>query len=510
MAVAASLFLSITIKAQALPPGQPAPVTQVPNDPIGNISGKALRAMDHKYQRLADRLQRDNQRALEQMQQRETKIARRAKKKDSARAAELENGMSQQYGDLLTRIKTAKINGAAAASPKLYFPAIDSIRTSMAFLKAAGPIRGMSASKLQQATALAESTGRLQQQLEISQELGAFIGQREQQLKTQLSGYAGPKQLLGINKHVYYYQQQVAQYKDMLNDKDKLEERALATLQQTPAFQQFWQKNSAIARLFPQQTVDGVVQPQAGLQSREDIQKLVADHLGLPKEQGTVGLPGASGTPIPGTMVNPIPGATANPMQAQVSLAQDQLNTLKNKLSAAGNMGGGSSSMTMPEFKPDGQHNKTFFERLETGFNVSSGPATNFLPVTLQPSIYAGYRFSDKMTAGIGAAYILGMGQSFRHFRLSNQGVGLRSYLDIKLKGSFWMTGGFEYNYLQEFADLQTIKNLDAWRKSALAGIIKKYTIGKKEGKLQLLFDLLYAKELPKGQPIVYRVGYSF
>ena len=471
-----ALLLSIAGKAQ------------VAKDSIGDISGKAFRVMDHKYQGLADRLQGNSMRTLEKMQQREVTILRQAKKKDSAEAVLQEKGMREQYDGFLAKIKGASANGLS--DPKLYFPAIDSVRTSMAFLKMAGPSQGISADKVQQAARLAADAGRLQQQLEISQQLEAFIGQREQQLKAQFGRYVDPKQLLGVNKHVFYYQQQVSQYKDMLNDKDKLEERALATLQQAPAFQAFWQKNSAIAKLFPQSQLDGVVQPQNGLQSREDLQKLVAGNLGISNEEGST--------------------ASVNPLQTQAGLAQDQLNGLKDKLRSIGNTGGGSSTMTMPDFTPNSQHNKTFFERLETGFNIASGPATNFLPVTLQPSVYIGYRFSDKITAGVGAAYILGLGQSFSHVQLSNQGVGLRSYLDMKLKGSFWITGAFEYNYLQQFANLQAIRNLDAWRKSALGGITKKYKLGKKEGKLQLLFDFLYASQLPKGQPIVYRVGYSF
>jgi hypothetical protein len=81
--------------------------------------------------------------------------------------------------------------------------------------------------------------------------------------------------------------------------------------------------------------------------------------------------------------------------------------------------------------------------------------------------------------------------------------------VDMKIKGSFWLTGGIEYNYLQEFASLQALRKLDAWRQSGLVGFTKKFNLGRKEGKLQLLFDMLYAREMPKGQPLVYRFSYS-
>jgi hypothetical protein len=46
------------------------------------------------------------------------------------------------------------------------------------------------------------------------------------------------------------------------------------------------------------------------------------------------------------------------------------------------------------------------------------------------------------------------------------------------------------------------------WQKSALLGATKKYMIGKKQAKVQLLFNALYAKETPQSNPLVFRVGY--
>ncbi|MBN9300147.1 MAG: hypothetical protein J0I41_24325, partial [Filimonas sp.] len=96
------------------------------------------------------------------------------------------------------------------------------------------------------------------------------------------------------------------------------------------------------------------------------------------------------------------------------------------------------------------------------------------------------------------------------HMELSNQGVGIRSFLDVKLKGSIWITGGYEYNYQQAFKDLSTIRNLDVWQKSGLIGLTKKFKAGKKDGKLQLLWDFLSYSQVPRGQAIKFRIGYNF
>jgi hypothetical protein len=457
------------------------------------VSAKAFREMESKYNSLSQQVTGSTEQVLQKMQRKEAALRRMMK--DSGQASQLFGDAQKQYTDLLDRLKTS--SERSALPPTQYFAAIDSVRTSMDFLAKGGLLTGMASGKWQKAAGLAQRTGQLQQQLQVAGEAQAFLRQREQQLKDGLQQYLSGKQLgsigrqlTGVNKQVYYYQQQLSLYKSLLNDKGRLEETALSSIQQLPAFHQFWEKNSAIAQLFPQRKVDGVVQPPSGLQTRQDVQTAIAGHLNTNDQGG---------------------GQSAlNLLQAQAGKAQGELSALKDRISSLGGTAGGSSDMTMPSFTPNSQHTKRFLDRLETGFSLQTGPASNFLPASLQPAVYLGYRINDGMTAGVGASYIMGLGQMFQHVRLSNQGVGLRSYADIRIKGGFWFTAGWEYNYYQAFADLQAIKDISAWRRSALAGLSKKYHIGKKEGKVQLLFDLLYAQELPKGQPLVYRVSYSF
>ncbi|PQV55852.1 hypothetical protein CLV53_1472, partial [Sediminibacterium magnilacihabitans] len=81
-------------------------------------------------------------------------------------------------------------------------------------------------------------------------------------------------------------------------------------------------------------------------------------------------------------------------------------------------------------------------------------------------------------------------------------------YLDVKYKGSIWITGGYELNYQQSFSKIEQLKNLDAWQRSGLVGLTKKYRIGKKKGNLQLLWDFLSYSQVPQTQPLKFRIGY--
>jgi hypothetical protein len=123
----------------------------------------------------------------------------------------------------------------------------------------------------------------------------------------------------------------------------------------------------------------------------------------------------------------------------------------------------------------------------------------------------AGYKLNDKSIIGIGASYKLGLGQSWQNINITHQGAGLRTFVDFKLKGNFWISGGGELNYRNEFRRIEVLKNMNAWQQSALLGISKKYKAGKKfKGNAQVLYDFLWKQQQPRTQAVVFRVGYNF
>ena len=80
----------------------------------------------------------------------------------------------------------------------------------------------------------------------------------------------------------------------------------------------------------------------------------------------------------------------------------------------------------------------------------------------------------------------------------------------MKLKGSFWISGGYGQNYQKAFAGIEQLKKLDAWQTSGLIGLSKKYKIGKKTNNLQLLWGFMSYQQVPRRQPILFRIGYVF
>lgn len=193
-------------------------------------------------------------------------------------------------------------------------------------------------------------------------------------------------------------------------------------------------------------------------------------------------------------------------IQQQLQQAQQQLQQLQNKLG-----GMGSSTANMPNFKPNDLKSKTIFQRLEYGTNLQFEKSTGWYPTTSDIATQIGYKFSKNGSAGIGASFKLGWG-NIHKIRFTAQGLGVRSYLDYKLKGTFHLNGGFEMAYNTTIPDIPVLKNWNGWTRSALLGIERKYKISNKvNGDVMLLFNFLYKQQVPLTRsPLVFRMGYNF
>ena len=194
-----------------------------------------------------------------------------------------------------------------------------------------------------------------------------------------------------------------------------------------------------------------------------------------------------------------------------LSAAQSELSKLRNRFPASG------GTEDMPDFKPKEQKTKTFLKRLEYGTNLQTVKSNTYFPTTTDMAFSVGYKISNTNIAGIGASYKMGWGKDIRHIAFSSEGMGVRSFIDLKIKGSFYASGGFEYNYQPPAISFSPStgggRGEAAWSQSALIGISKIISLKTKyfkKTKLQLLWDMLSYYQVPRTQAIKFRVGYSF
>jgi hypothetical protein len=442
-----------------------------------SLPDKVFNRISEKSKNLEQKLARQTQRYVARLARHESKMRNKLRKKDPAAAKAI-------FGDVGARYKTLQqdVDNSSTA----YNSHLDSLQIALRFLQQQQQQLSGTLTDPKYTAALNNFT-LLQNKLDQTEKVKSFLKERQQYLKTQLQRFGLAKEFRKYQQKVYYYREQVDEYKRMLDDPSNLEARLLQLANKVPAFHDFFSKYSLLATMFPQQPNDpGAPLAQlAGLQTRASIQQMIEERFGA------------------GTSITTV-------MRQNMHDAHSQLDQLKDRVSKLGQNGG---DLDMPGFKPNSQKVKSIWTRIELGANMQSTKANGYFPVTSDIAFTAGYKLNDRSIAGIGVSYKLGWGQNIRNISLSHEGVGLRSFVDLKLKGSFYAAGGLEYNYQKPFSSMRQLYGLNNWQQSGLIGVSKIVSVQNrffKKTKLQLLWDFLSYQQVPRAQPLKFRVGYSF
>ena len=447
----------------------------IPEKFYTTVSSKATKY----YEQVSSRTEK----TLVRLSKWENKIKAILEKTSPATAARLFGANTITFSVLLQKYQQGKLQIENAKGR--YDEYRDQLTTSLKYLDKFKTVAD--SSKLHAAQS---SMNLIATELKNSEAVEAFIKERKQQLVQQLMQVAGKNKFIKkMNKDQYYYAQALMNYKETFSDPKKIEALALKALQKIPAFNSFLKKNSLLASMFrmPGETADpSTMANLAGLQTRAQVNTLI-------QQQIAAGGPNAM-----------------EQFQQNMQSAQSQLTQLKDKILKKG---GGSSEDILPEgFKPNGQKTKTLKQRLEYGTNVQSQGANAYFPVTSDIGLSLGYKLNDKSVIGIGASYKIGFGRGWNAIRLTQQGAGLRSFFDWKIKGNFWVSGGYEMNYKDDFNSIAQLKNYSAWQVSGLIGISKSIPLKTKffkKTKMQLLWDFMSYEQVPRTQAIIFRVGYA-
>ena len=483
-----------------------AQTDESPADKVVNFPSRLLNRIQAKTASLNARLTRQTESYLQKMQRQEERMRQKLSSVDSAAAQQLFAGSAEGYAALARRMET-DTGGHGRTYSGVYLPYLDSLQGSIAFLRqnpqlmagvgggqpAAGGtlLAGVGAGQVAQLQGANQQIQAYESKLMDGDQVKAYIQQRKQLIgqyiaqHTSLQGLLG-KSYAGMNQEVYYYSQQLRAYKEMWNNPDQILQKALTLLNRLPAFQAFMKNNSLLGSLFKVPGNYGAAQAVSGLQTREQVAQLV---------QNQVSAGGAAG---------------ASSLESNLQSAEAQLDGYKSKLGA---LGAGNGDMDMPNFKPNDQKTKTFWKRLEYGTNFQTTHNSTYFPMTTDLGLSLAYKLGHNNLIGVGASYKLGWGNGIQDIAFSSQGVGLRSFLQIHIKGSFSATGGFEYNYTTPFNSYKQIKQLQYWTKSGLIGVTKTVSLKSrvfKNTSVSLLWDFLSYQQVPQTQPILFRIGYTF
>jgi hypothetical protein len=449
---------------------------------IMNSPDRLLEEVNKKTEKISDRLSTESGKYLLRMAREERRLRRKLARTDSLAAERIFGESETKYETLHQQLNNT--SETSLSQQQSYLPHLDSLQTAIKFLD---ETKGMTDGSAGANAALKETIGKMNQlQNKFSQadKIKEYLAERRQFLQDRLAAFGLRKELTKLKQQVYYYQATLQSYKQALNDPTQLEARVMGILQKTTVFENFFRNHSQLAGMFrlPETTTANPVASFAGLQTRDGVQQQLVQRFGnLPDVQQMA--------------------------SQQVNEAQSQINQLKDKITKSAS---GNGESEMPDFKPNNQKTKSLLKRLEFGTNLQTVKSNYFFPSTSDIALSVGYKLNDKSVIGVGGSYKMGWGKDARHVTITSQGIGLRSFLDIKIKGNFWLSGGAEMNYRNQFDNFEVLRNYTPWQKSALLGLSKKYKVNKRiKGNIQLLYDFLNKQQIPRTQPIIFRTGYT-
>jgi hypothetical protein len=432
---------------------------------ILSLPDKVFGVLDKRTATLEEKLDRQTNKYLDKLQKQEFKLKKKLFRKDSVLTQQLFGDIDKKYAELK--------NGSVPGEGNMYSGHADSLTTALKFLQSE------SLSKNREVENLLNRYSNLERKFYSSEEVRRFLLHRQQYLKEQFVQLGMVRELKQFRKDVYYYQQQINEYKESFESPSQLENKLIGFAQKFPQFRKFFEKNSIAGNFFSSSTGTNVsLVSYTGVQTRYAVQQTIASRL--------------SGDPA--------------------QFVQTQLRSVNSRA------GGEKQNLGLPTlkkgsknlgFKPNSQKTKSFRNRVEKGANLHFGKLNNYFPAGADLGLTLGYRLNDNSVVGIGTSYKMGLGNSFNAIHFSGQGYSLRSYLDWKIKGSLYAYGGYEKLYLPTLSRLNT--SLNQWQESGLLGLSKKYTFrGKLDGNMQFLFDFLSYKSIPRREPVVFRIGYNF
>lgn len=436
-----------------------------------------LSALGEKEEHMFKKAEKEYRKLLAMIKKKRERIVSffLAKEKQINRA---NNVNSQQYPDSIYTVLNNNLQRVSSSRGlsglNSYLPTLDSLTTGLRYLNIS------SQGSLPQLGNLSFVTGQLQEEWSRMQIVNGFITERYQQMQSTLNNTAAAKMVKKIQKDIVYYQLQIEKYKLLLQHPEQLIMAILQLAKQQPGFNTFMSGNSQLASIFGL-SANTPPASLAGLQTLSGTQQQLMQQM--------------NGSGI----VNP-----SQFLAGQINKGNQLVQLLQNKVNQ---LGGGQFSM--PDFKPNMQRTKKFLERWVWGINIQSQRPNGWLPTTSDIGLMTGYQLNDKIIIGGGMAYKMGWGKGISHIKITHEGLGLRLFGDVKLKGSLWISGGYEWNHQASFNRISDLSALSAWQRSGLIGLSKKYSIGKKKGSIQLLWDFLSYDQVPKGRALKFRVGYG-
>jgi hypothetical protein len=182
------------------------------------IPDQYFESISKKANTLQLNLDKKSQKVLARMQKEEAKLQKKLAKIDSIAANNIFSNTAEKYNQLKEKLKnTGKLSK--------YIPKLDSLTTSLKFLDEHPEWMSNIKDAKEKLDDANDKLKEFQSKLKEAEDIKQFLKERKQFLKEQLEKFGLVKDLKKINKEVYYYSQQINEYKEIFKDSKKAERK---------------------------------------------------------------------------------------------------------------------------------------------------------------------------------------------------------------------------------------------------------------------------------------------
>ncbi|MBL7705670.1 MAG: hypothetical protein JNM21_09005 [Taibaiella sp.] len=477
------------------------------SDPVFPTDSLAIEQAAHtvfqkkisKSKRYYRKLEATNALFLKRLTKQEARIKSRLKQTDSLKYRQYLALKSPGMDSLLLQSKDSAFIHKLNTTARRGRTVLDTLQGLQSFMGNLGdsPLGdALKVSDLQQKAAL---------QQYLQQQVAARTGALERLLKgTQLEDYGSQLNSTGLQ-----YKQQAGYWKQVLEEPDAAEAKALDYLRGIEGFEEQLSpaKGTSLAGKSAAELEAMGYQTKAKV--GEQLQQQFGDQLGSMSQKA-------------GEQLKEYTAALDKPLQEvkqvkqKIKYGKAQLEEGKNSLQLAKN------SLKRPAGFKNPMRGIPFWQRFERQYNFQTQRASpdGTRPVMLQLGLNLGYRQSKALSIGIGLDGSLGLGSDWQHLRLSYEGVIGRVFLDHKLVWGISLQGGYEkslrpmnraYTQLQEqFGHPTNVKTaMGLLQDAAYLGIMKSYRVSSKmQGTMLVGYNFLNDKT-KISSPWIVRLGWK-
>ncbi|WP_316787811.1 hypothetical protein [Pedobacter frigoris] len=457
----------------------------------------------HALDKYSKRLERTQKNLLNKLKRKEQRLAHRLKRTDSVAYARFKND-PLTYDSISKLARHPDSATITAKTLKGGQKAVDSLKGVYNFLQRkagqAGSTVNSGLSTLNNAGVTTGLEGYSQELSNLQNRLAydQYITDLTSKHALNLQSIAGGKgNITGIQKELFYAKAKMNEWKKIAEDPSALEEKALEYLQGTKGFDI---------------SLDKALNSQPGnsmnsATSADDLEKMGF----MTKRMMNNALQQKFGNSLQAVQGNV--GKEVSQWQDKAQTLHGQVKETKQSLSALKNTG-------KPSFKVNPMRGLPFWHRVEKQYSFNTARAATTADGTPRPAILTlsaglAYRQTPKLSAGIGIAGDIGLGQNWSSIRFTFEGIGFRTFLDWKWQYGIGAYAGYERTYRQAaFSGTKETStpmlqpsphNNQNWSEALLLGITKSYKINSRwYGTIQVLYDVWW-RDKGLRSPVILR-----